>query len=110
LLPPLFPTSPPPTPLHTLPLHDALPICHVRQRPHGHLRLAPAIAERPHPHAQPAPGLALVAADPDLLLQPPALARRRRRSGSARSEEHTSALPSLTNLVCRLLLETQTTP
>src|SRR5262249_56392058 len=32
--------------------------------------------------------------------------RRRRRSGQpARSEEHTSELQSLTNLVCRLLLE-----
>src|SRR5258706_4725914 len=31
--------------------------------------------------------------------------RRRRRAGQLRSEEHTSELQSLTNLVCRLLLE-----
>src|SRR5262249_62022941 len=31
--------------------------------------------------------------------------RRRRAGCSARSEEHTSELQSLTNLVCRLLLE-----
>src|SRR5258706_789154 len=31
--------------------------------------------------------------------------RRGRRAGRARSEEHTSELQSLTNLVCRLLLE-----
>src|SRR5262249_59563811 len=31
--------------------------------------------------------------------------RRRARPASARSEEHTSELQSLTNLVCRLLLE-----
>src|SRR5438093_8446102 len=30
---------------------------------------------------------------------------RRRTTGSSRSEEHTSELQSLTNLVCRLLLE-----
>ena len=34
----------------------------------------PALAERAHPHPQPAPGLALAAADPHLLLQPPAFA------------------------------------
>src|SRR5438093_3140428 len=31
--------------------------------------------------------------------------QRARRNGAARSEEHTSELQSLTNLVCRLLLE-----
>src|SRR5438093_9332988 len=31
--------------------------------------------------------------------------RRRRQAGGERSEEHTSELQSLTNLVCRLLLE-----
>src|SRR5258706_12141559 len=34
----------------------------------------------------------------------------RARSSSMRSEEHTSELQSLTNLVCRLLLEKKKTP
>src|SRR5438093_5750090 len=33
-----------------------------------------------------------------------------RRAGSQRSEEHTSELQSLTNLVCRLLLEKKNSP
>src|SRR5262249_61644293 len=37
--------------------------------------------------------------------QPPARSRRARKSSGKRSEEHTSELQSLTNLVCRLLLE-----
>ena len=49
---------------------------HVGDRPDREPRLALAFAERPHPHAQPAPGLALVAADAHLLLQPAAFARR----------------------------------
>src|SRR5262249_58608264 len=36
--------------------------------------------------------------------------RSERRAPSARSEEHTSELQSLTNLVCRLLLEKKNTP
>src|SRR5262249_58955440 len=35
--------------------------------------------------------------------------RRKRKSGTGRSEEHTSELQSLTNLVCRLLLEKKKT-
>ena len=49
---------------------------HVGQRPHRQRRVPLAVPERPHPHAQPAAGLALVAADPHFLLQPPAFARR----------------------------------
>src|SRR5438093_7763012 len=43
-----------------------------------------------------------------ILLPAPLWPRRRcgrRETGSGRSEEHTSELQSLTNLVCRLLLE-----
>src|SRR5437016_10324106 len=75
-----------PTEIYTLSLHDALPI----SRP-----VAPAARA----HATAAPGVL----------------RARRRSagagarGSARSEEHTSELQSLTNLVCRLLLEKKKT-
>src|SRR5258706_9140625 len=37
--------------------------------------------------------------------RPAGLASRRGQRGAIRSEEHTSELQSLTNLVCRLLLE-----
>src|SRR5438046_5508149 len=57
--------------LHTLSLHDALPIFPGRPRPSP----------------------------------PGARARTHRGTRGARSEEHTSELQSLTNLVCRLLLE-----
>src|SRR5438093_9905145 len=71
-----------PTEIYTLSLHDALPIC---QRPV--LRRAAARAAG--------------------LEQPDAAARVHRRAARSRSrsEEHTSELQSLTNLVCRLLLE-----
>src|SRR5262249_61618446 len=39
--------------------------------------------------------------------RPRARAHERRRAARRRSEEHTSELQSLTNLVCRLLLEKQ---
>src|SRR5438093_5852109 len=65
----------PPTEIYNLSLHDALPISPGRRGAQGH-----------HPAER----------------------RRRLRVGArrqARSEEHTSELQSLTNLVCRLLLE-----
>src|SRR5438046_7876549 len=37
--------------------------------------------------------------------RPPRRRRRRQRGADSRSEEHTSELQSLTNIVCRLLLE-----
>src|SRR5262249_60606297 len=75
-----FFTDTPPTEIYTLSLHDALPICQRRAAWRG---TGPARAGR---------------------------RRGRRRSGCGsrhprRSEEHTSELQSLTNLVCRLLLE-----
>src|SRR5438093_4454149 len=42
---------------------------------------------------------------PVILVRPPACSRRRANKNNRRSEEHTSELQSLTNLVCRLLLE-----
>src|SRR5262249_60122564 len=79
-----FFNDPAPTEISTLSLHDALPISRDGRR-----RLA-----RRRPRA-------------------PAAHLRARRSGDGpraagaghRSEEHTSELQSLTNLVCRLLLE-----
>src|SRR5438093_7653670 len=72
-----FFTAPAPTEIYTLSLHDALPISAVRQGQHARAGV------RDH--------------EPQLPL--------RRGDPERRSEEHTSELQSLTNLVCRLLLE-----
>src|SRR5688572_16777843 len=70
-------SRPPPAHIHTLSLHDALPICFdYPLRPD-------AEREAEHPDAP---------AEEKLLCP-------------ARSEEHTSELQSQSNLVCRLLLE-----
>src|SRR5258706_2194294 len=72
------------TEIYTLSLHDALPICQGRAWRHPRNRI---------------------------FCTDPAIDRRRPSSGitgapdAGRSEEHTSELQSLTNLVCRLLLE-----
>src|SRR5438046_3233397 len=88
---------PPPTLLHPLSLHDALPIY-----------LPPSA--RPGRDARPGGAGALAA--PRVGVAARLLRRRRARRARAldgggrgvRSEEHTSELQSLTNLVCRLLL------
>src|SRR5438093_6697876 len=71
-----FLTAPEPAETYTLSLHDALPIC---ARPTGSVPRGTARGQARH-H------------------QPDEAAPRR-------SEEHTSELQSLTNIVCRLLLE-----
>src|SRR5699024_12851810 len=71
-----FLNDPPPTELYTLSLHDALPIFHR--------------------YVESALGEQLLRRGED----PPTI-----RSGSSRSEEHTSELQSRFDLVCRLLLE-----
>src|SRR5262249_60712268 len=76
--------TPPPAP-SPLPLHDALPIC--RARPSRSGSWSRACCCRRRRTARPA-------------RRSPPNSRCRRRS-----EEHTSELQSLTNLVCRLLLE-----
>src|SRR5438093_2799536 len=68
------------TQIYTLSLHDALPIYHRQANPAA-LRLRREIQIE----------------DPLQVL--------RRNADAGRSEEHTSELQSLTNLVCRLLLE-----
>src|SRR5258706_164954 len=74
------------TEIYTLSLHDALPISIL---PLLLIALAPARA-----------------ANPDELLEPDKAFRFSAQAiDAARSEEHTSELQSLTNLVCRLLLE-----
>src|SRR5262249_60516142 len=83
---PFFFNAPAPTEIYTLSLHDALPISSgSRTRRGPRVRSRWGFRERS--------------------------AGRRRRTGPRgrsplqRSEEHTSELQSLTNLVCRLLLE-----
>src|SRR5437016_9626956 len=71
------------TEIYTLSLHDALPIC---RRVGGPAGAADQARARLFPPLRSAPGGV------------------RPRAGR-RSEEHTSELQSLTNLVCRLLLE-----
>src|SRR5258706_12885629 len=72
------------TEIYTLSLHDALPICALR---HRHRVLA--LVGRQHAA--------------ELVMLP--ILDQQVGPGIDRSEEHTSELQSLTNLVCRLLLE-----
>src|SRR5437016_7770584 len=72
------------TEIYTLSLHDALPIWQHQRR---HI-----VDQGWHRH-------------PDAVRLEHLLWRNRAASGCRRSEEHTSELQSLTNLVCRLLLE-----
>src|SRR5438046_4785923 len=88
-----FFTAPAPTEIYTLSLHDALPI------------FRPARLGRQVPYVV---GQHIA----DALAPRPVAQRRQRDAGDVqpaglrvRSEEHTSELQSLTNLVCRLLLE-----
>src|SRR5207253_10136737 len=88
----LFFTPPPPSPLYTLSLHDALPISiaelvhcglfdeHVRKLREEHVRRRDTLIGALERHAPPI-------------------------RVSRRSEEHTSELQSRGHLVCRLLLE-----
>src|SRR5262249_60075764 len=90
---------PTPTATYTLSLHDALPIwrrCRPRRRrPGGPPDRAAAVRRRL--------GAAAATAGYDRASR--AGRTRRWRQRHRRSEEHTSELQSLTNLVCRLLVE-----
>ena len=85
------------TEIYTLSLHDALPIS-VRQRPAFYTA---RFSLRQHPRFLYCPFL--IAAAPRFLYCPFLVAAT--PPLFIRSEEHTSELQSLTNLVCRLLLE-----
>src|SRR5262249_57988270 len=89
----LFLTAPATTDSSTLSLHDALPISFAF---HGQRNARPDPAHRPAGW-DPDPGDRTGADEPESPGRP--VAHR------PRSEEHTSELQSLTNLVCRLLLE-----
>src|SRR5438046_9719414 len=94
--------DPPTTKLHTLSLHDALPIwlagAQARLRSHGG-----ASEGQRRGHGDRAGGVRERRVD--LHGRELAPSGRGRAVLVRRSEEHTSELQSLTNLVCRLLLE-----
>src|SRR5205823_13237181 len=105
-----FSTSPVPTHLYTLPLHDALPISAVAVPARGGSRTTIQVSLRSTPvRALASPSMAR---EPSRFRRPrmPPLARLplqlvRFSTAALRSEEHTSELQSLAYLVCRLLLE-----
>src|SRR5262249_60242805 len=94
LTPSFFLADPAPHDIHPLSLHDALPILTVVGIDH---------------HVDAIRGEHLQRADEGRLRQRVRIPADIERSVDAvlRSEEHTSELQSLTNLVCRLLLETK---
>src|SRR5262249_61998779 len=95
-------SAPPPHESYPLPLHAALPILlprEARVRP----SLRPRARGRPRRVGHHADARARLARGRGTDARPPGV-----RARVHRSEEHTSELQSLTNLVCRLLLETKT--
>src|SRR5256885_12288606 len=84
------------TEIYTLPLHDALPICHGHRGERAHRRHPQGVHQRPQ---------SLRLAEQALVVHE----TQDRRHGFGRSEEHTSELQSPCNLVCRLLLEKKNT-
>src|SRR5262249_61862762 len=94
------------TEIYTLSLHDALPIWQVARGVMKALQLC-----RDSGLSGPCVGIAEMGHERDFLhlgqgVQPgPGRAVSLGREAQARSEEHTSELQSLTNIVCRLLLE-----
>src|SRR5438045_7679145 len=89
-------TTPPPTAVSTLSLHDALPIC----RPD-----LPGLGKRPG-FADPAASGCVPSLNHRKGMAMTIVETRAITGGvDTRSEEHTSELQSLRHLVCRLLLE-----
>src|SRR5262249_58743035 len=98
-------TPPPPTDTSTLSLHDALPICHCARLRSVSRAARQARCGSRASRRQILRGLPCRPGCQDASGARPGR-RACRESGKAlRSEEHTSELQSLTNLVCRLLLE-----
>src|SRR5690606_41936841 len=100
----LFSTSPPPTALPPLSLHDALPISQALLLGHRLPREGEGVfASAEHLHHVDGPGhLAQIGVRP---LAEDLRRLRIHRDDAVRSEEHMSELQSRENLVCRLLLE-----
>src|SRR5438093_10528794 len=88
-----FFNDPATTEIYTLSLHDALPISHRRAPPGGSDSPSRTWTGRWPPSSRSWSAIRTGTWRP-----------------SSRSEEHTSELQSLTNLVCRLLLEKKKTP
>src|SRR5207248_11411392 len=95
---------PAPPPLHTLSLHDALPIYADDRRPKGALVEREQVAREAHRERQDEQH---DAHDPVQLARILICAEEERAAHveEDRSEEHTSELQSPYDLVCRLLLE-----
>src|SRR5262249_59038633 len=94
------------TDLYPLSLHDALPIWPCAASASSGQRFLPAASSsRARPRA-----LATSSRPAWYCSATSHLGRFASGGASARSEEHTSELQSLTNLVCRLLLETKKRP
>src|SRR5439155_22296348 len=90
--PPFFFTHPPPTPIYTLSLHDALPI---------------SLSTFYQDSLDPFDPAQVEISTTRLLAKAPTIASYayKKSIGHPRSEEHTSELQSRGHLVCRLLLE-----
>src|SRR5206468_11170924 len=91
-----FFTTPPPTPIYTLSLHDALPISPFAASSRTRRRVPLRRRRRNVATHERRPGVV----GPRLVFR-----KNRGRSTRCRSEEHTSELQSRSDLVCRLLLE-----
>src|SRR5262249_59788397 len=91
--------APAPPDISPLSLHDALPISAPPGRRSGRWRFPPRAGRRSAGAAAGWPASCRSSAAPSRTAATP----------PARSEEHTSELQSLTNLVCRLLLEKKKT-
>src|SRR5258706_5706763 len=96
------------TEIYTLSLHDALPICSCAA-PWRRRRASPTSSRFCRSWDR---GARSKACEPAARCRRPSRAwlPRRPTPGPRRSEEHTSELQSLTNLVCRLLLEKKKQP
>src|SRR5207249_11131512 len=100
-------TTPPHTALHTLSLHDALPICSRGRIPNGNQGNRRVDIRSLRQESQSGPSRRRRQRDWVDANHAMALCQHQsdRRVPCARSEEHTSELQSRFDLVCRLLLE-----
>src|SRR5262249_59466906 len=102
----LLSNDPPSTETYPPSLHDALPICidGLQLRERGDLRHVDDVADAdpPRRHIEPGPAVDREVAE---RVRGGERGNGERQRGPPRSEEHTSELQSLTNLVCRLLLQ-----
>src|SRR5206468_12666151 len=103
-------THPATTHLHTLSLHDALPISHLRRsRATAHCSTGtPCPRDRPSPRRAadvPAATRDSCGVSAPSFPDPSGIYFRSAPKRRPRSEEHTSELQSRSDLVCRLLLE-----